>query len=542
MYLNEDKLIEWLDFKNAYLITRKQLKTEIDFTKTELVCLTGYPRILQNFFINTINKFSKQVVVIIIESDIIYLKEEWLNHNKLKCCFTWNKPFEHSKLKALPIGLNYKRQYSSIEEWLKNNKYLQVDNNNLLCFNCSLDTNQERKQIKELVSRKWYEYCNNIPYIKPIKQYKCHSYIENKIKISVCDPEIYSTIKKYKFIISPKGAGIDCHRTWESLIIGCIPIVLSSSINELYDDLPVVVVDNWNKITKDFLNKKYEEIQENIYNNKYNFDKLKLHYWINQIKQYIQAEKEEQQIHFITYGNYKYKTQMSSLIKQAYEFNDFSYIRGFQPNDLPYDFIEKYNSILKQNRGGGYWIWKIPILIETFSKIKENDILLYMDAGSTLNKKGKKRFYEYINMLNNSDTGILSIQMSGNKGPGSLCKEKEWTIKQIFDYFNVSLDSELAYSGQLLGGIFMLKKNKNSNKYINKLKQVLQDNPLLFTDYYNRQKQHPEFKDNRHDQSISSILRKQIGTIIIDGDETYMKPFGKNESLKYPFWATRHRK
>lgn len=67
-------------------------------------------------------------------------------------------------------------------------------------------------------------------------------------------------------------------------------------------------------------------------------------------------------------------------------------------------------------------------------------------------------------------------------------------------------------------------------------------NPLLFTDYYNRQKQHPEFKDNRHDQSISSILRKQIGTIIIDGNETYMKPFGKIESLKYPFWATRHRK
>ena len=47
-------------------------------------------------------------------------------------------------------------------------------------------------------------------------------------------------ISKFKFVLSPPGAGIDCHRTWELLYLDCIPIVQSSTINELYDDLPVL--------------------------------------------------------------------------------------------------------------------------------------------------------------------------------------------------------------------------------------------------------------------------------------------------------------
>lgn len=67
----------------------------------------------------------------------------------------------------------------------------------------------------------------------------------------------------------------------------------------------------------------------------------------------------------------------------------------------------------------------------------------------------------------------------------------------------------------------------------------LYDYPMMFTDYYNKMPQHPEFKENRHEQSVFSILRKLHGSVIIDGDESWMVPFGKGESLKYPFWAAR---
>jgi hypothetical protein len=50
---------------------------------------------------------------------------------------------------------------------------------------------------------------------------------------------------KYAFVISPHGNGLDCHRTWEALCLGCIVIVKKSPIDTLYTDLPVLIIDNW---------------------------------------------------------------------------------------------------------------------------------------------------------------------------------------------------------------------------------------------------------------------------------------------------------
>ena len=49
---------------------------------------------------------------------------------------------------------------------------------------------------------------------------------------------------QYQFILSPHGAGIDCFRTWEALVLGCIPIVKKSHISELFQDLPVIAVES----------------------------------------------------------------------------------------------------------------------------------------------------------------------------------------------------------------------------------------------------------------------------------------------------------
>ena len=62
---------------------------------------------------------------------------------------------------------------------------------------------------------------------------------------------------------------------------------------------------------------------------------------------------------------------------------------------------------------------------------------------------------------------------------------------------------------------------------------------ISWKDIYNDKNQHEGFEDNRHEQSITSILRKIHGSEIIDGDETWFELFGQGESLKYPFWATR---
>jgi hypothetical protein len=81
------------------------------------------------------------------------------------------------------------------------------------------------------------------------------------------------------FVASPRGNGLDTHRLWESLYLGAYPIVKSSTLDSLYADLPVLIVQDWSEVTEEFLNQKYLELK----GKKYPIDKLSIDYWLQQI-------------------------------------------------------------------------------------------------------------------------------------------------------------------------------------------------------------------------------------------------------------------
>ncbi len=93
-------------------------------------------------------------------------------------------------------------------------------------------------------------------------------------------PQYIKELSQFRFVASPNGLGIDCHRTWEAMLVGTIPIVTRSSIVELFDDLPVLIIDNWSQVTREFLEQKFEEITSKSYNLK----KLYADYWFEQIR------------------------------------------------------------------------------------------------------------------------------------------------------------------------------------------------------------------------------------------------------------------
>jgi len=66
----------------------------------------------------------------------------------------------------------------------------------------------------------------------------------------------------YGFVVSPPGNGIDTHRTWEALVLHCIPIVLRDSLvrAELFEGLPVVAVDSFAEVTESNLKKWHTEL------------------------------------------------------------------------------------------------------------------------------------------------------------------------------------------------------------------------------------------------------------------------------------------
>lgn len=89
-----------------------------------------------------------------------------------------------------------------------------------------------------------------------------------------------SDVKDAVFIASPRGNGLDCHRTWEALLLGCYPIVLSSTLDPLFENLPVLIVDRWEDVTEDLLKEKRKEFAEKTWE----LEKLYAPYWFKKIE------------------------------------------------------------------------------------------------------------------------------------------------------------------------------------------------------------------------------------------------------------------
>ncbi|CAF0816035.1 unnamed protein product [Adineta ricciae] len=94
--------------------------------------------------------------------------------------------------------------------------------------------------------------------------------------------DVYRRNREHSFWLSPRGNGLDCHRTWEALYLDMIPIVWNSSLNVLYENLPVVVIQDYKEITEEFLNEKLKKISTaKFYQMKhtYRMEKLRNAYW-----------------------------------------------------------------------------------------------------------------------------------------------------------------------------------------------------------------------------------------------------------------------
>lgn len=64
----------------------------------------------------------------------------------------------------------------------------------------------------------------------------------------VSQRRVWERYAAYPFVLSAHGNGLDCHRTWEVLYLGGIVITRTSSLDALYDGLPVAIVKDWGEV------------------------------------------------------------------------------------------------------------------------------------------------------------------------------------------------------------------------------------------------------------------------------------------------------
>lgn len=184
----------------------------------------------------------------------------YLDDQKLVVWFTQNVDREHPKLQPLPIGLaNQGWEHGNIKIFEYCMRQVTQDvRSHLLYMNFNINTfPAERSLVYDLFSKK--SFCT-VSHKKNL-----HNYLTD--------------LGSHRFTLCPRGNGLDCHRTWETLLMGSFPVVKSSTLNPLYEDLPVVIIDDWSQVTEEFLNKKYEE----LLHKEYTWEKLYAPYWFEKI-------------------------------------------------------------------------------------------------------------------------------------------------------------------------------------------------------------------------------------------------------------------
>ena len=96
--------------------------------------------------------------------------------------------------------------------------------------------------------------------------------------------ELWRKMAGVRFVASPPGAGMDCHRTWEALVVGSVPIIQRfPHMVGLFEDLPVWQIENVSEVTPESILRTAHEISNKLQKNQYNFRKLTVGWWKEQL-------------------------------------------------------------------------------------------------------------------------------------------------------------------------------------------------------------------------------------------------------------------
>jgi hypothetical protein len=216
--------------------------------------------------------------------------QEFVNCENIKHWFCQNSLTNHPKITRIPLGLDYETMmyYTHIrpdrgpqKTPLEQEQYIMDLRHNMIPF---------WKRIPVCYA--------NFQYLLTTKYGDDRREAIQKIPANL----IYYDSKQlreiafknqtaFAFVVSPFGQDYECIRTWEALCLGCIPIVRTSPLDSLYEDLPVLIIKEWNCLTPEFLEHTIETYKKKHENCEFKYEKLTKQYWAKMLRDRVIIEK-----------------------------------------------------------------------------------------------------------------------------------------------------------------------------------------------------------------------------------------------------------
>ena len=202
---------------------------------------------------------------------------------------------------------------------------------------------------------------------------------------------------------------------------------------------------------------------------------------------------------FLTFGDGEenFVSARNRLTQEAKSIGLFDDVRGYSWSDVKNQ--DALGSSLRQNkRGCGYWLWKPAIISEVLAELDDGDILVYCDGGDELSTSTRqwKKFFRHLGKVDLICKRISACALHR-------CREE---LLSKFSCQSVS-GCRLCYQYEM--GATFIKKTPFTVELINEWLRIMIACPELVVDVESDEKhkeQLPTFLENRHDQSVFSLL------------------------------------
>ena len=219
--------------------------------------------------------------------------------------------------------------------------------------------------------------------------------------------------------------------------------------------------------------------------------------------------------YFCTYGDCNFINSRERIINEARITGLFDRCFFYSDLNLPGDeFFKKKNEsnffleVASSERIGGCGLWKPYIILKTLEQLNNGDILVYSDAGCKIETDIKSiiQFESLLLEIEKSSEGVIGI-----KEPFI---ERHWTKGDVFEYFKVYEDPDFTDTTQFGSGrLHIVKKCDHSSKIYSYWWEAAKERPDLFYDSPSIVPNLNGFIENRHDQSVWSLICKKFEVI-----------------------------
>lgn len=262
-------------------------------------------------------------------------------------------------------------------------------------------------------------------------------------------------------------------------------------------------------------------------------------------------ESRLSKVYLCSFASPDLKLSVNRFIKQSHELKFYDEVKVFGWKDLSLEKKKQIQSIFNkgQKRLYGYGSWKAEIILSYLDKIPKNSILQYSDIGCIFNANGRERLKEYIQITDKKN--ILAFKYSDpklnfkNEYKFQIYFENQYTKADAWEYFNIDNNSDILKTEQIWSGTMFFKNNIYTKEILNNWKKALNVTNLI-DDTQSMKKNHPNFIEHRHDQSMLSLIFKKENIFCLSVSECEWVELDNKRTwshLKnYPILAKRDKK